>query len=203
MKFIQNIDNGILYFIEDNLHGGILDYIFKFVNLLMEGGALWIIAGIVMLFNKSWRKAGIMLLLTLGLTALIGNFVLKGLIFTRTRPFNADPSINVLIRIPFGEFSFPSNHALTCASCAVIVCLRNKLAGVFAWVFTALVGFSRIFFAVHYFSDVIGGIAFGIAIGLILYVLYINVPRLFNDKNKNDTATNDNTNEECPKQQVQ
>ena len=175
MDFIQQIDDKILYFIEGNLHGGFLDYFFSAINFLMIGGGIWIALGIAMLFSKKWRLTGALLIFTLAVSALVGNVVLKNLLFERTRPFNADPSIKLLIPIPTGEYSFPSCHALTCAASGTALFIRNKAAGVAGLIFAVLVSLSRIFFAVHYFSDIIAGFAFGIIFALIIHKFFINV----------------------------
>ncbi len=174
MDFVQQIDDKILYFIEENLHGGFMDYFFSAINFLMIGGWIWIALGIVMLFSRKWRLTGALLLFTLGVSALVGNVVLKNLLFERTRPFNADPSIELLIPIPKGEYSFPSCHALTCAASGTALYIRNKAAGIAGLIFAVLVSLSRIFFAVHYFSDIIAGFVFGIIFALIIHKFCVN-----------------------------
>jgi membrane-associated phospholipid phosphatase len=102
----------------------------------------------------------------------IGAFFLSSglkLLFARARP---DPSALYLIDVP-GSFSFPSGHALgsTCVvgglavvGVALVRRFRWRAAvGVPALVYVLGVAASRVYFGVHFPSDVIGGMLAGSA----------------------------------------
>lgn len=99
-------------------------------------------------------------------TGMLANNGLKHL-FGRSRPVLDDP----LVRLT--TLSFPSGHAIAGtlfygALCLVVLAhvksRRWRMAAVATACFMiALVAASRVYLAVHYFSDVLAGIAFGVA----------------------------------------
>ena len=88
--------------------------------------------------------------------AATANFLLK-LMFARERP-SFWPSI-----VTEENFSFPSGHAMVSAAfavCLFVICWRTRwrwIAFLTGASFTFLVGYSRLYFGVHYPTDVISG----------------------------------------------
>lgn len=91
---------------------------------------------------------------------LIGNEWLKDLI-TRPRPCAVDDTVMLIVKKP-GSFSYPSVHAYLAFSSAMAIFHYYRKAGIGVLVFAALVGFSRMYFFVHYPTDVLFGAALGI-----------------------------------------
>ena len=92
------------------------------------------------------------------------------LIISRPRPSVA------LINIPH-TYSFPSGHTLNsivfymiCAYLLSINCSTTKkyIILCLTFIFTLFISFSRLYLKVHYFSDILGGIIFGILLVLML-----------------------------------
>ena len=123
-----------------------------------------LVTAVVPLRRREWRW-----LLTLGLAVPVGlviNVLLKHL-FQRARPVFDEPLIALT------TYSFPSGHAagatLFYGVIAAYIVSRTRstavrLAAVACWVFMAsLVGFSRIYLGVHYFSDVLAALAWSLA----------------------------------------
>jgi undecaprenyl-diphosphatase len=119
---------------------------------------------ILLLYRRRHSEAAILLTVVLG-----GNFLnlcLKHLI-QRGRPVFDDP----IFSLP--TYSFPSGHAMASTvfygllSIHALVNARQRYAAyvvVAAAVFmVALVSFSRVYLGLHYLSDVVGGIAEGVA----------------------------------------
>lgn len=81
-------------------------------------------------------------------------------LFRRARPPYGAAEIIPLVAIP-ATYSFPSGHATTAfAAAAASPQLRLTLYGL-----AGLVGFSRVYFGVHYASDVVAGALLGTGIG--------------------------------------
>jgi len=107
------------------------------------------------------------------------NYVLK-LIISRDRPFITYDSIKPLTDA-FGG-SMPSGHAVSSAIIAVFVCfLAFKLAKkkftkiattISMMMFVLIVCLSRMYFGVHYLTDIILGLAFGAIFALIGLGIY-------------------------------
>ena len=124
MGFIQSFDNSILYYIYEHWHNAFTNGFFTAISSASNGGIIWIVLGIIMLFSKKWRPTGIILLLSVGLSAVIGNLILKN-IFCRIRPFVADPSIELIIGVPHGYYSFPSG--ISCGTLSHGRALRSDI----------------------------------------------------------------------------
>lgn len=164
---VQNIDNTVLDFF-GGLQTPFLNAVMKLVVLLTDRGLIWIIIGVALLFFTRTRRAGVTALSSLIISAILCNFVLK-LLFDRTRPFEAH-DIELLISVPYGS-SFPSGHTTTAFATSVALWLENRRIGVPAVIFSAVVGVSRLYFQVHYLTDVLAGVVSGILFALLAYYL--------------------------------
>ncbi|MEQ2369415.1 phosphatase PAP2 family protein [Blautia sp. CLA-JM-H16] len=114
----------------------------------------------ILLIIPKTRKCGAAVLLSYVVSFLIGNEWLKDLI-TRPRPCAVDDTVTLIVKKP-GSFSCPSVHAYLAFSSAMAIFHYYRKAGIGVLVFAALVGFSRMYFFVHYPTDVLFGAALGI-----------------------------------------
>lgn len=169
LEYITQIDFSILDFIQANLRTDFLDSLMVFFSMIGEGGAVWFIVAILMLFFKKSRVCGVVIILSMGVTLLVGEFGLKNL-FCRVRPCNVNLDIEMLVKRP-SSFSFPSGHTSSSFSAATSIFIFNKKLGVPALVLAALIGFSRLYNYVHYPSDVLAGMIFGIIVSVLVYHL--------------------------------
>lgn len=153
-----------------NLHNNILDSIMMLITSLGNGGLLWIFISIMMISiptigkesmeQKRRRKHyGILLIISLMVTAILGNLIIKNII-QRPRPFQVDTSVIPLIYPR--EYSFPSGHTSSSFAAATILFLYNYKVGGFAFLVAGLIAFSRMYFFVHFPTDIFGGIVLGI-----------------------------------------
>lgn len=156
---------GILDWIQ-TLHTPVLDRIMVFITSLGDGGMLWILSGSALLCFRKYRRAGIMMLLTLAAGHLLGTVFLKEVI-GRERPFYSRPDILLLIQE--GGYSFPSGHTISSFAAAGALFFRHKKAGIPAIFLAFLIGFSRMYLYVHFPTDVLAGMFLGILIAWAIY----------------------------------
>lgn len=159
--------------------------IFKFVTSLSNTIPLCIlfILTIIILYKKDYKKEAKNLTILFAISAII-MLVLKE-IMQRPRP-----NINRLI--PITGFSYPSGHSLMSmvfyGFIAYIIHQNYNGKNKNLWITLSLmaiplIGFSRIYLGVHYFSDVVMGFSIGI---LILLTNHIILKREKNKINNNN-----------------
>lgn len=161
---ITALDLSILDFIHNTLSNSVMDLIMVCITYSIEYGAMAILVFIVMMCIKKMRKTGFAVIGATLSVLLFGELILKHIV-CRPRPFVINGAIELIIRAPSG-FSFPSSHTATCFAMATAIYLFHKRLGIIAYIYAALVAFSRMYLYVHYPSDVIGGIALGIGCGV-------------------------------------
>ena len=128
-------------------------------------GQLWVIVAAVLLVFKKTRKAGIAVLLAYAAVFLAGQFGLKSLI-SRPRPCQIDLDFALLVDRPSSS-SFPSTHSAWAFGAAAAIFMQHKRLGVAALIAAALIAFSRMYLFLHFPTDVLAGIALGIALGVL------------------------------------
>ena len=160
----------ILYWIQ-GLHSPVLDKIMVavFSTLVGSKGELWVILGVVLLLIPKTRKTGLCVLGAYALAYLLGDAVLKNLI-ARPRPCHLDQTVPLLVKRS-GSYSCPSVHTALAFASATAVFRNHRKAGIGALIFAALIGFSRLYFFVHFPTDVLFGAALGFGIGTLVCFL--------------------------------
>ncbi len=160
----------ILLWIQNNVRNDVLTPIFKGITTLGNGGAIWLILSVGLLFSKKTRHIGILSLCALGMSFIINNVMLKNLI-ARGRPYDVIEGLNCLIQRPT-DYSFPSGHTGSSFASGVVLFLGlPKKYSVLFLVLAGLIGFSRLYVGVHYPSDVLGGAVIGTVIAISVYVI--------------------------------
>lgn len=159
----------ILDFLQ-TIHTPLLDKILAFITSLGNAGIIWIVLAVVLLILPKTRKTGIIVAAALLMDLVLCNLILKNLV-ARVRPYDVNTAIAILIKKPL-DFSFPSGH--TAASFAAMTALflaKMKKAWIAALILAVLIAFSRLYFYVHYPTDVLGGAVVGILSGIIGYAI--------------------------------
>ena len=160
-------DFQILFFIRDHVRNPFLNVVVPFYTGLGDDGVIWIVVGIVMLIPKKTRKCGIMMLTALTIGFLTGECLTKNLV-CRERPFIyfGWDTADLLIKAPSG-YSFPSGHTCSSFAASTSIFMNNKKWGTAARVLAACIAFSRVFLFVHFPSDIIVGILWGLTAAFI------------------------------------
>jgi undecaprenyl-diphosphatase len=150
--WVQSIHSSPFTFVAEGIA-----FVFDFISLLV---ITVVIAAI--LFFKNHRPESLLLLGAMGGDALLVSFA-KG-IFQSPRPLDA--------LISDSGFSYPSGHTIgSLVFCGILAFLawqhwkspRAKVSvGVGVAVVVSLVGFSRVYLGVHWFSDILGAVLLGV-----------------------------------------
>ena len=161
--------------------------IFLAITALGSGEAIVLVGVIVLglfLWRRRWIYASSWLVAIVGVVAL--NLLLKQ-IFERPRPVFMEP---IIVET---SYSFPSGHAmdslvmygmLAYFALLLIKPWRTRMAILFgAALLVIMIGFSRLYLGVHYFSDVIAGFAAG-AVWLSACITGLETLRNRNQKGK-------------------
>lgn len=167
---ITEIDFSILDYIQSNWSNAFLDFIMPKITFLGNAGLIWILAAVIMLIFKKYRKNGIMLVISLGCCFVIGNLLLKNIV-ARPRPCWINESVNMLISIPT-DSSFPSGHTMSAFAAAAVIMYTNRKLGIAAYILAVLIAFSRLYLYVHFPTDIMAGAVIGTAIGIALCLVY-------------------------------
>ncbi|RAJ66836.1 undecaprenyl-diphosphatase [Streptomyces sp. Amel2xB2] len=101
--------------------------------------------------------AGVALLLNIPIREFVG----------RPRPFVEHKGLEVLVQGK-DDYSFVSDHSTLAMALAVGVFMVHRRYGLLGILLAVLAGASRIYMGVHYPTDVIGGLALGAAVALLL-----------------------------------
>jgi undecaprenyl-diphosphatase len=152
------------------LRNGILDNFFLFVTFASSEVILFLFLTSLFLWKENKRRWIVPLWASLGISA-VTSFLLK-IIVQRDRPFQLGivPLISKLQEASFSiwNFSFPSSHSML-AFCAVPILSQQYPRLKKVWIGIAvIVAFSRVYFGLHFVSDVIVGGLLGYLIGLII-----------------------------------
>jgi len=153
--------------------------IMKIFTYLGEAGAMWIILSIVLCIFAKTRKTGATMMLSMIVTVIIGNVILKNC-FARFRPAWVDVdffnSIKYHIGIP-SDYSFPSGHTMngvTASMCILFCAIKDKkniLAGVGAVIVAGIIAFSRMYLFVHWPTDIMAGALVGLIIAIVSFIV--------------------------------
>ena len=175
MDSIYSFDYSILNYINEHFHNAFFDGFFSIITHLADAGWFWIALAALLLCFKKTRKTGCVMGAALLMGVIFGNGILKPLIH-RVRPYdNAawSPAVTraTLLISPPSDYSFPSGHTLASFEGAFGIFLCNKKWGAPALVLAVLIAFSRLYFYIHYPTDVIGGMILGIGFAVAAFFI--------------------------------
>lgn len=173
----MNWEFALLDFIYQNLYHPVSNTLAVFFTYLGEWGWMWILLAFLLTLKKKYRPYGILMLCSLLITFLVGEVGIKNIV-CRVRPCDVYPQLSLLIPKPDG-FSFPSGHAASSFTAAVILFHANRKWGVCALAAASLIALSRVYLYVHYPTDVLAGMLLGIAVACMVFFIYRRLQRRF------------------------
>lgn len=169
---IQNWDAGVLLWVQEYVRTPLGNLIMPVWSSLGNDGLLWIALALVLLFFRKTRRAGVLALAGMLLNFLAVNVVIKHLV-ARPRPWVTVGGLETILFIDDPN-SFPSGHtSAACAFAAALCCTLDRgWARALAVAGAVLMGWSRIYVAIHFPTDVLAGAVIGAACGLLAVWLY-------------------------------
>lgn len=142
----------------------------KGLTFLGDKGIFWIALCLILIIIPKTRKIGIYAGAALALQALMGEVILKHII-QRERPFVQDSGLTTIIPAPTGKYSLPSGHSASSAAVAASVFIQNKKLGIPLIVVAVMIMLSRLYFCVHFPTDIISGLVLGTAVAVAVYFM--------------------------------
>ena len=171
LDIIFRMDYRIVHFINLRLRNPFFDYLnIGMTYLGSDVFALGVILALVLLPQDKFRPFAIQSALTLLVSTIVVQ-LLKRLI-RRKRPFVHSKNLRS-IRIGVDPFSFPSGHTAAAFGLATSISLLT-FSPLVRLVFLLLafgVGYSRVYLAVHYPSDVIAGAIIGSSFAMLVHLM--------------------------------
>ena len=134
----------------------------------------WIVLVISYLVWIVWKrkKTEIISLAWIAVTVAVSDIVAAELLkpwIGRLRPCKVEGLVHIVDGCA-GLYSFPSNHAANTATFAMLwMMFHGPRQGLLAFVLAFMVALSRVYLGVHYPSDVLAGMVFGISLGAVSY----------------------------------
>lgn len=168
IKNANKLDSYILFLINKHIRNKYFNILMPLMTRAGNFGTVWVIIAIVLLLNKPYRMIGSEVLVTLVLSTIIGEGVIKHIV-RRTRPSNQGNGITTLITNPI-SYSFPSGHTLSSFAVADILSVYFVQYRLIFMGIAFMIALSRIYLYAHYPTDIVFGIILGLLCSrLVLY----------------------------------
>ena len=175
LEWLYSVDYAVLDAIQ-GIHTDFLDAAMRTVTHLGDGGVFWLAMGVILCFPQKTRKWGFGLILAVIFGAIGCNVILKNAV-QRIRPydnplgtFTAEQLLAQGIDLPH-DWSFPSGHTTASFAAATAIFLRSKKVGTPLLILAAVIAFSRLYLYIHYPSDVLVGMLWGITAAILAYLV--------------------------------
>lgn len=169
LNLVNNIDYGFAKLTHEfsEIAGDFVTGFMRFYTILGNSGMAFIILSLLLLLFRKTRRIGMICAGAIIIGALITNVTLKNIV-QRDRPFWDQTSDYYTWWQAAGSleqdgFSFPSGHATASMAFSFALFLTGKKKFSWAYLFIALLmGYSRVYFQVHYATDVLVGLLVGV-----------------------------------------
>lgn len=188
METLINLDKTLSVAI-NGMHAPFFDAIMVFISKVYVWVPLYVAIIAWYFWKMPWKKALTAILVIVAAFAFTDMFShhMKNVIFCRFRPCN-DPTLEGRLRLPDGKgslYGFPSGHACNTFCFALItswLSLRKWWTiSMLSW--SLSISYSRIYLAMHFLGDVLGGLLFGGAVACLAILLLKFIFRKFFNEN--------------------
>ncbi len=149
-----------------------------FFSLAGSLGILWIIISAVFYLSGD-RRTSVFIILSLLLSLIITNLVLKNLV-ARPRPFEAIEGFIPLMErfADAGGYSFPSGHASSSFAAAFAISAAKGKKGAPAYIPALFISLARLYIGVHYPTDILCGALAGTLAALAAMLIIKRIRKL-------------------------
>ncbi len=167
LERLRQVDVAGFYLINGSLRSALFDALMPFITDKWNFIApLAILLLYVFLFRPRRDQILALSAVAVVLLADVTAYFLKDL-FHRIRPCHALSQVHLLAGAACtGTFSFPSNHASNIFALATFFSYNYRRLMIPCFITAALIGYSRVYLGAHYPADVIGGVVWGVLVGL-------------------------------------
>jgi undecaprenyl-diphosphatase len=132
-----------------------------FASAIGSAGFVWWVFALIAAVFPAHRSAAWRLLLALGFTILVNDYVLKPAV-DRPRPFAVIADLKVIDAKP-ATSSFPSGHAAMAVAGALAGARMIPASAWLLWPLGLIVAVSRVYIGVHWPTDILAGALVGLA----------------------------------------
>ncbi|HVC26167.1 MAG TPA: phosphatase PAP2 family protein [Acidimicrobiales bacterium] len=148
----------------------IADRVFYTASALGDFGLIWVVYALLRALRGGSvnDRAALRAIVATGVESFTVNVLIKS-VFRRSRPLE-QPDHPLPLRQPLSS-SFPSGHATAAFCGATLLSDGDPLAPVY-FATAAVVAASRVHVRIHHASDVVGGVAIGLALGKVAKRLF-------------------------------
>lgn len=175
LALLQGLDETFIWNLYQFTHMGnnpVFDWLFLMITKLGDLGFIWILIAVVLLITKKYRFLGVLVIVAIAITT-VEVEVLKHLV-ARPRPFTILPIDPVLVSEK-PMVSFPSGHTAASFAGAVVLAFGLPRFRKYFVILAVLIAVSRLYLAVHFFTDVVSGAFIGALTAVVVLYVYVRI----------------------------